>query len=243
MHEHHDSPEYRAAAAEQDKFQAQADELSAKIARYNELVKATNKQWFTGSKEDEEAQNLLRPYLDEIAGGVSKNLDEDAKAFADKTEKAGAARDVAIAKAQDAWNKDVDTGNASGKERVAASKKAVDEVRDEFNKAKANAHDAAVKATKDRKLPGLDKPNLGGIDLNVGRTEKISGTFSGAAAGMIGGKAGFQLVAGKIVSLIDVTAAALTKTQENLARFWYAVRDISSMHLHRSSGPRLGNPR
>jgi hypothetical protein len=195
MHDHHDSPEYKAAAAEQDAAQARADELAVKIARYNELVEATNKQWFTGSKEDKEAQNLLRPYLDEIAAGTSKNLDEDAKAFADKTEKAGAARDAAIAKAQDAWLHDVDTGNASGKDRVAESQKWVADAQAELKAAQAAAHAAGAKA-REKKKEKMQKPDMPDIDAMLGGRSTVSGTFSAAAAaGMGGAKTGWQKLA------------------------------------------------
>ena len=139
------------------------------------------------SKRDE----LIRPELEELAGYAHTALDQEAKNFQEGVGTAMNARDEAIDKMKAQWQQNVDTGNAGGKARVDAAKAWVDQSKKEFDAAKAHAH-AIGQAARNKHLDEMKKPELGGIDAMLGARSAISGTFSGAAAGLMGGAGGWQ---------------------------------------------------
>ena len=137
----------------------------------------------------------------EMGGATQDALKQDADEFAKQTEKSRADRDKAIAAAQAGWLGDVNNGNADGKKRVADQQAAVDAARAELAAAQEAANKAKDEADKKKPAPGLD----------AFQQAAVSGTFSGAVAGMLGGGAD---LAGKLDSQIDI----LGRIEDNTRR-------------------------
>ena len=185
-----------------------------------------------GSKEDQakgvkHAQDQLAAaqaksddeYAAEWLGAGQDALDKQKADRAKGIEDARKAREAAIKESQDAWLTDVDTGNASGKGRIDAGKKAVADARGELADAQAAAHKAADDARK-KKKEEQKKPELGGIDAMLGGRSQVAGTFSAAAAAGMGGTTHWQKMLaeqkrGNVIN--EREAAALDKLVFNLA--------------------------
>jgi hypothetical protein len=144
---------------------------------------------------------------DRAAGGMSKRgaetkgIQDEAQKRKDEIERDRAANVGRIAKgAQGATDilgqgalgaaKERDKRKSDRESDLDAAKKELDD---------ATKHARTVGAKHRADLEGKKPPGLGGADLaGLGGGGKIQGTFSGAAAGMIGGSGGFQMLGKKL---------------------------------------------